>query len=568
MAMVGGFLGGGVEMVSAGQGQLCLQWLTPDRQNLAGAVFTVTGTGSTSGQYSVNGRDDGRAELIVPVGEYDVSVSHQGDYSSDGPQHIIVESTQSYLVYFGVQLKTVSSVMFTGALLEGINSYSIRDESGNIYYSGEEWYQNMQFLLQNGDYILKLTSVQSVDIPFSIQATGVTIVDLRPYSCKVSISYGFVPHGTKVTAEGVTYTEPSEFWILKDSATHRFSFSLTAYANGKNVVTIPDISVTANQTDISISPVASGVFTVIDSSTTIHIIQGKFRVLTVGGGGGGGGGYYHTDRDDVSGGGGGGSGQISDQILSISDGDYPVTIGSGGTTSSSSRGGSGGATSLGSLISSSGGNGGGRGVTGSGGSGMAGGGGGACNNRWGGTTYSAGSGGNATLGGGGGGGSVEDGNVGSGGSAGTHGGRGGVGGGSGNSGDSNTSDSFYYNGGSSKTGISGGVEGGGGGGGGYGASGGNGGESFTSRTRKGGGGGGGGARGGDGGMGGMDSGSYKKTGYTGKGYGAGGGGQGIENSYGDSACGGGGGGGYGSKTNTNDSRGVSGCVVIQWMSRD
>lgn len=101
MAYVGGFLGGGVEMVPAGQGQLCLQWLTPDRLNMDDAVFHIDGTGSNVNSFTVPAGSDGRAEKIVPVGDYEVSVDHKGYYANDGPQKVTVRTTESYLVIFG-----------------------------------------------------------------------------------------------------------------------------------------------------------------------------------------------------------------------------------------------------------------------------------------------------------------------------------------------------------------------------------------------------------------------------------------------------------------------------------
>lgn len=101
MAFIGGFLGGGVRMVPAGHGQLCLQWSTPDRLNLRGASFVIEGIGGTSGSFSVDASDDGRAEIMIPVGDYTVSVHHTGYYSNDKPQRVTVRSTESYLVLFG-----------------------------------------------------------------------------------------------------------------------------------------------------------------------------------------------------------------------------------------------------------------------------------------------------------------------------------------------------------------------------------------------------------------------------------------------------------------------------------
>ena len=97
MAIVGGYIGGGVSMVPAGYMQIILQWNTEDRLNISGAVFTISGT---NGTYTANGDDSGRSEVIVPVGDYTISVAHGGEYTNDGPQRVIGESAQTYLVLF------------------------------------------------------------------------------------------------------------------------------------------------------------------------------------------------------------------------------------------------------------------------------------------------------------------------------------------------------------------------------------------------------------------------------------------------------------------------------------
>lgn len=42
MAIIGAFMGGGVEMIPAGKHQIYLQWQTEDRQNLSGVSFAET----------------------------------------------------------------------------------------------------------------------------------------------------------------------------------------------------------------------------------------------------------------------------------------------------------------------------------------------------------------------------------------------------------------------------------------------------------------------------------------------------------------------------------------------
>ena len=518
MAMMGGFLGSGVEVVPSGYIQLCLQWLTPDRQNLAGASFTITGVGASYNQ-TVQAKDDGRVDVIVPAGTYDIAVTHQGDYSNDLPQRVMGESTQSYLVLFNSFMEGVSAVMFKGTVL-GISSYAIVDSSGAVYSEGADWFADMQFLLPVGSYTLTLTAVGSVEIPFTVSAVGVEVVELSDYICNISVDMSAVPYGTIISLDGESLGEISSFGFLADNKSHQIAFTSPSYKSG----------------------------------VALHMPKGKFRVLTVGGGGGGGGAYHSSPQP---GSGGGGSGYISDSVLSLEEGDYQITIGSGGAVGGErQKGSNGGATSFSNLISSSGGNGGSTTNTysrgGAGGNGMAGGGGG------GGDMY-GGAGGHGTLGGGGGGGEGSR-SAGSGGIGGTYGGNGGDGDGEAEDGTVAT-DSFYK--GSITTATGGGI---GGGGGGYSANGGSDVYLTSGTIAQKGGGGGGGCRGGTGGGSTTSnvSGSYVQSG---KGYGAGGGGYHASANDDNEGMGGAGGGGYGSKNNANNGNGTSGCVAIQWVSR-
>lgn len=98
MAIVGGFLGGGgVEMVPAGYGQLYIQWLTIDRQNLSGASFNIQSSGYST---IIQSGSDGRVSALVPTGTYTISITHSGNYANDDPQTVVVESAQTYFIYF------------------------------------------------------------------------------------------------------------------------------------------------------------------------------------------------------------------------------------------------------------------------------------------------------------------------------------------------------------------------------------------------------------------------------------------------------------------------------------
>ena len=106
MAFIGGFLGGGAGMVPAGQAQILLQWMTPDRENLD-VTFTIKGEGATVGEWTEQSTADGRAEILVPVGDYVVSVDHKGVYMNDKPQRISVVSTQTYFMLFGAEYQNM-----------------------------------------------------------------------------------------------------------------------------------------------------------------------------------------------------------------------------------------------------------------------------------------------------------------------------------------------------------------------------------------------------------------------------------------------------------------------------
>lgn len=115
MAMVGGFLGGGVEMVPAGKHQFYLQWQTEDRQNLSGASFDVGGTVVQADAY-------GRATLMVDAGTpVTVTCTHSGSYVGDGPQTYDTPSTRQTFAYF------------YGAKNRGLDAYPV----GSIYINAD-----------------------------------------------------------------------------------------------------------------------------------------------------------------------------------------------------------------------------------------------------------------------------------------------------------------------------------------------------------------------------------------------------------------------------------------------
>lgn len=128
MAIVGAYLGGGSAIVPAGQAQILCRWNTEDRQNIAGAVFTAQ---SSSGSYQANGNDTGYAELTVPAGRYTISVQHTGAYSNDGPQELIVESSQVYIVLFDAYNRNPVDDALSGTSVNAVQNKVITAELGN-----------------------------------------------------------------------------------------------------------------------------------------------------------------------------------------------------------------------------------------------------------------------------------------------------------------------------------------------------------------------------------------------------------------------------------------------------
>lgn len=467
--------------------------------------------------------------------------------------------------------KGVSVVQFNTPVL--IHPYEIVDLDNNIFYFGDYLNKNAQFLLSIGSYKLIVYGNITQEIPFTISSVGITYVDLAQYICVITIDMSDIPYGTKIKGIPIPLDNVDSIAIIKFTGNYSIAFQSPDNGNEKEICDIPSVSIDASQSNVSISPTATGVFTVIESNTTLKMPKGSYRIITVGGGGGGSYGGLNGSLGYANGGGGGGSGRIADSTVQL-EGTYAITIGAGGAAGSNTdnhTGKSGGATSFGTVLSSSGGDGGGNDTAylngrGQGGSGMAGGGGGGGASSSPSAPASGGDGGVGEFaGGGGGGGGQQYGSSHNGGNAavgGTYGGRGGYG--------SNATslaqngviatDSFYKgnyttaNGGSYKN-----LNSGGGGGGGYTADGGD----AATTNNIGGGGGGGGCRGGNGGNGGT---SYNNWASSGKGYGAGGGGRGYSGSS-ISGTGGGGGGGYGTSAGNTTGAGKSGCVVYMWMAR-
>lgn len=398
MAFVGGFLGGGVEMVPAGQGQLILQWQTPDRENQT-ATFKINGTG---GSFTKVSNSSGYAEQLVPVGTYEVSVEHEGEYSGDLPITVIVESTQSYLVYFGATMGEISTIRINFSNPEWLNdNFTIKDSNGLTRYSGTFTTYEVEFPISDGTYTLSTDHFPSIE--FQITEPGAKVITLEDYTGRITFNETGIPSGTIYKVDGVVVSIPYTTGI----GSHTVSFETPEYMSGKKYAEIPDIEVNVVAGDNVLSPKVTPLRQLLTSSGTCHLV-GKFFVLMFGGGGAGGAGSM--SGTSATRGGGGAGGYYDSQIITASQ-DVQATIGAGGKGATDANGTAGGATSLGTLMSVSGG---GAANRGNGGSGGSGGGGGANYSGVGGIStgqgYRGGTGGSGEYGGGGGGGPGNGGN--------------------------------------------------------------------------------------------------------------------------------------------------------------
>ena len=574
MAIVGGFLGGGVEMVPAGQMQVLLQWNTEDRLNIEGAVFKLTGTGGT---FTANGDASGRAEIVVPAGTYTVSVTHSGIYTNDGPQKLIGEGAQSYLVLFDAYFEKVgTAVTFVCDSCPSDATYIIKNSTGATVKSGTGWSTSMVISAEDiiGDNTLELSAYgDSVSIPFSAIAGQNVIYDISEYFCEIVLKSTTPSNIITMDYEGNPIPmSVKRATVIRSNTSKTVGFEDQSKYSGvstDSLVSISSVQITPNVATVEVTPgVASNIILIYNSGNLSVPVNGTYKCLAIGGGGGGAG------AASGSGGGGGGGGHIAEGNLSLKQGtQYAITIGAGGSggATGGAQAGNGGITSISTLLSASGGSGASTGKGGSGGSGGGSGGAGYID------TDSYTYGGGAGDYGGGGGGTYREGVNGSNGPY---------------SGSSAAPDSIYYldktqgSDGRTPTGFYYGR----GGGAGRGASGGNGGgvlSSDTSGSSVGcsGGGGGGGVASGDGGASGPLYNGYSPTqskamkyGYGGLGYGAGGGGGTAYYSRAKYYVAGGGGGGGMTKTNVASNgacvassngkggAGAKGAIRMMWVS--
>lgn len=117
--MIGGaFLGGGVELVPAGQCKIELQIMTEDRQNLTG-TFTLTDGTHT---YSVTAGADGRASVnVASGGTYTVTISNTG-YDNISAQTVV--SASATVKYVRFELPTANVKIGGAQTITGVKTFT------------------------------------------------------------------------------------------------------------------------------------------------------------------------------------------------------------------------------------------------------------------------------------------------------------------------------------------------------------------------------------------------------------------------------------------------------------
>lgn len=112
MPIFGAYLGGPEPEIAAGYTGVSLCMNTQDRENLGSASFRITNAGFDQ---TVAGDSTGRAFVTVPSSdtEYVVELTHDGEYSNDGPQRFIARSASHVGVFFDLHLDSggVSTVV-------------------------------------------------------------------------------------------------------------------------------------------------------------------------------------------------------------------------------------------------------------------------------------------------------------------------------------------------------------------------------------------------------------------------------------------------------------------------
>lgn len=339
MAIVGGFFGGGIEMVPAGYIQLCMQWITPDRSNIEGARFTISGIGGTTHTETVNAKADGRMEVIVPVGTYMVSVEHSGVYANDAPQKVIGESTQSYLVMFGSETK--DSVLRIVGEAFNANIKVTSTFNGGVAYNGP--CVDIDIPMNPGTYDLEVTQGGKSQIFENFVISGHTAFIVSDNLLCVDLGDLVTFSDKSISVEGHNAMGKSKLYFVKNYGEILVYGESTKKWDGNTAISITyskpladsDISFSLAEVMYSDPYVLSEVVT--NKSASLPF-AGTYAVTLIGGGGGGGGGGYYNTLYSGKGGDGGEGGDTTGYVKTVTSEQlaYTYTIGDGGNGGSAS----------------------------------------------------------------------------------------------------------------------------------------------------------------------------------------------------------------------------------------
>lgn len=387
MAFVGGFLGGGVEMVPAGYGQLVLQWVTPDRENMKCSFLISEGTDAKdTPDYTVESDEYGYAEHLVPAGTYTVAVKHEGYYQSDGPMTVAADSAEVRYVHIEGDTMTGAILMESAILYLTV---TITDTSTKeVYYKGAyqpqilstgmcvvdvDWVSKMGGSISSGT-ISSLNILGLVHLDTMIKAQFKSIAEINiDHSTLDSIgSIQSIAFGRTSSADGYvgnkvpdkvyymgngTYTPADAFPLVIRITLGEAWRGNVPYRN--NITFRKDATVKFSaKTDISLSGAISynQVLTTNYEGEFEYPLTSKYYVMLVGGGsppnggGGGGGGAYGQSTSVAGSGGGGGAGGdpgmgpevIVEELTRTAGTKVNVTIGRAGSPAEGGKGGAGG----------------------------------------------------------------------------------------------------------------------------------------------------------------------------------------------------------------------------------
>lgn len=106
---------------------------TEDRLNISGAVFTITGAGST---ITATADVSGRAYVEVASGyTYTITLTHGGTYSGDLPQKVVTESKGHYGVLFDLKLPRVKTEGTVNRIIVSTSEPTESDgEDGDLWF--------------------------------------------------------------------------------------------------------------------------------------------------------------------------------------------------------------------------------------------------------------------------------------------------------------------------------------------------------------------------------------------------------------------------------------------------